>query len=287
MRPRGCSISAASASTSHCADIPTADSSRCPGGCRWWCRRVDCRAATPAAGFGSATERPSWSAWGLAAWSCRSAPLPIRKSSPVPCTERGPVVTAQSMGDVLRVVGIAGSLRRASYNRALLCAAQQLTPPSLVIEIEVLDDLPMFNADLDGADTPEAVIRLRGAVREADGLLLVTPEYNHGVPGVMKNAIDWLSQPLAQSALDGKPTALMGASSGAAGTARGQSQLRQSFVLTNTPSMLRPEVLVGRAQDKFDATGRLTDEGTRRFVASFLEQFAVWIRREQRAADLE
>jgi len=86
-------------------------------------------------------------------------------------------VTDQSMGDVLRVVGIAGSLRRASYNRALLCAAQQLTPPSLVIEIEVLDDLPMFNADLDGADTPEAVTRLRGAVREADGLLLVTPEF--------------------------------------------------------------------------------------------------------------
>lgn len=189
--------------------------------------------------------------------------------------------------EALRVVGIAGSLRRASYNRALLCAAQQLAPPSLRIEIEELDDLPIFNADLDGASPPEAVARLRQAVQAADGLLLVTPEYNHGVPGVMKNAIDWLSQPLRESVLDGKPTALMGASTGLAGTARGQSQLRQAFVLTNTPAMLRPEVLVGRAQDKFDATGRLTDEGTRRFVASFLEQFAVWIRREQRAADLE
>jgi len=189
--------------------------------------------------------------------------------------------------EALRVVGIAGSLRRASYNRALLCAAQQLAPPSLRIEIEELDDLPIFNADLDDASPPEAVARLRQAVQAADGLLLVTPEYNHGVPGVMKNAIDWLSQPLRESVLDGKPTALMGASTGLAGTARGQSQLRQAFVLTNTPAMLRPEVLVGRAQDKFDATGRLTDEGTRRFVASFLEQFAVWIRREQRAADLE
>lgn len=189
--------------------------------------------------------------------------------------------------EALRVVGIAGSLRRASYNRALLCAAQQLAPPSLRIEIEELEDLPIFNADLDGASPPEAVARLRQAVQAADGLLLVTPEYNHGVPGVMKNAIDWLSQPLRESVLDGKPTALMGASTGLAGTARGQSQLRQAFVLTNTPAMLRPEVLVGRAQDKFDATGRLTDEGTRRFVASFLEQFAVWIRREQRAADLE
>jgi chromate reductase len=195
-------------------------------------------------------------------------------------------VSDETIGDVLRVVGIAGSLRRASYNRALLCAAQQLTPPLLVIEIELLDDLPMFNADLDGTDTPEAVVRLRRAVREADGLLLVTPEYNHGVPGVMKNAIDWLSQPLAQSALDGKPTAIMGASTGMAGTARGQSQLRQSFVLTNTPAMLRPEVLVGRAQDKFDQTGRLIDEPTRRFLRGFLEQFAGWIEQQQRARDV-
>ncbi len=189
-------------------------------------------------------------------------------------------------GDVLRVIGIAGSLRRMSYNRALLCAAQQLTPPSLRIEIEELDDLPMFNADLDVGCPPESVARLRQAVLSADGLLLVTPEYNHGVPGVMKNAIDWLSQPLRESVLDGKPTALMGASTGLAGTARGQSQLRQAFVLTNTPAMLRPEVLVGRAQDKFDSTGRLMDEGTRVFVASFLVQFAGWIRQQQRAREM-
>jgi chromate reductase len=195
-------------------------------------------------------------------------------------------VSDEPIGDVLRVIGIAGSLRRSSYNRALLCAAQQLTPPSLVIEIELLDEVPMFNADLDGTDTPEAVARLRRAVQEADGLLLVTPEYNHGVPGVMKNAIDWLSQPLAQSALDGKPTAIMGASTGMAGTARGQSQLRQSFVLTNTPAMLRPEVLVGRAQDKFDPSGRLIDEPTRRFLRGFLEQFAGWIEQQQRARDV-
>jgi chromate reductase len=191
------------------------------------------------------------------------------------------LVSDQPIGDVLRVVGIAGSLRRASYNRALLCAAQQLTPPSLVIEIERLDDVPLFNADLVGDATPIAVERLRRAVREADGLLLVTPEYNHGVPGVLKNAIDWLSQPLAQSALDGKPTAIMGASTGQSGTARGQSQLRQSFVLTNTPAMLRPEVLVARAQDKFDASGRLVDDATRRFVRAFLERFALWVEQQQ------
>ena len=187
---------------------------------------------------------------------------------------------------VLRVVGIAGSLRRGSYNRALLCAAQQVTPPSLHIEIETLDDVPMFNADLDNGATPAAVARLRRAIGAADALLLVTPEYNHGVPGVMKNAVDWLSQPQGQSVLDGKPTAIMGASTGLAGTARSQSQLRQSFVLTNTPSMLRPEVLVGRAQEKFDSSGHLTDEPTRRFLRSFLEQFASWIEVQLRAREI-
>jgi chromate reductase, NAD(P)H dehydrogenase (quinone) len=182
----------------------------------------------------------------------------------------------------LRVVGIAGSLRRASLNRALLCAAQQLAPSEMRIEIEDLAGLPMFNADLDTADPPEAVARLRLSVLRADGLLFVTPEYNHGVPGVLKNAIDWLSQPLHGSALEGRPTALMGASTSLAGTARGQTQLRQSFILTNTPAMLRPEVLVGRAQERFDAEGRLTHEPTRQFLSEFLRQFVDWIHRNRR-----
>jgi chromate reductase len=183
----------------------------------------------------------------------------------------------------LRVVGIAGSLRRASLNRALLCAAQRLAPPSLHVEIESIADLPMFNADVEAEGPPDAVLRLRASVQAADGLLLVTPEYNHGVPGVLKNAIDWLSQPLHASPLEGKPTGIMGASTGLAGAARGQSQLRQAFILTNTPAMLQPEVLVGRAHEKFDRDGRLVDEMTRRFVVDFLEQFAIWISRQIRA----
>lgn len=187
----------------------------------------------------------------------------------------------------LRVVGIAGSLRKASFNRALLCAAQQLAPREMKIEIEDLTGLPMFNADLDIGDPPEAVVELRRSVHRADGLLLVTPEYNHGVPGVLKNAIDWLSQPLHGSALEGRPTALMGASTGLAGTARGQTQLRQSFILTNTPAMLRPEVLVGRAHERFDAEGRLTDEATRQFVSDFLRQFVDWIHRNRQRPPLD
>jgi chromate reductase len=183
----------------------------------------------------------------------------------------------------LRVVGIAGSLRSTSFNRALLAAACELAPQALSIGIRELGDIPLFNEDLENGGAPEAVKQLRRAVRSADGLLLVTPEYNHGVPGVLKNAVDWLSQPLRRSALEGKPTAVMGASTGLAGTARSQSQLRQAFVLTNSPVMLQPEVLVGRAHEKFDAAGRLTDQPTRQFVTAFLTQFAQWLVLQQRA----
>jgi chromate reductase, NAD(P)H dehydrogenase (quinone) len=181
----------------------------------------------------------------------------------------------------LRVIGVAGSLRAGSYNRALLRAAQEMAPDALRIEVADLIDLPMFNADVDARGTPASVTELRILIRDADALLLVTPEYNHGVPGVLKNAIDWLSQPLRGNVLEGKPTAIMGASTGLAGTARAQSQLRQSFVLTNTPVMLQPEVLVGRAQERFDTGGRLTDEPTRRFLGLFLDQFAAWLVRQR------
>lgn len=184
----------------------------------------------------------------------------------------------------LRVIGIAGSLRAASFNRALLSAARDLAPPELIIEVRELKDLPLFNADLESDGVPGAVADLRRAVRSADGLLLVTPEYNHGVPGVLKNAVDWLSQPLRQSALEGKPTALMGASTGLAGTARGQSQLRQAFVLTNSPVMQQPEVLVARAHEKFDAMGRLTDQPTHQFVSEFLTRLAQWLAQQKRIA---
>lgn len=184
----------------------------------------------------------------------------------------------------LRVVGIAGSLRAGSHNRALLLAARDLAPPELRIEVQALDEVPLFNEDLETrGTTPAAVLALRAAVRDADGLLLVTPEYNHGVPGVLKNAVDWLSQPLRRSALEGKPAGLMGASTGLAGTARSQSQLRQAFVLTNSPVMPQPEVLVGRAHEKFDAAGRLTDEPTRQFVAAYLVRLADWLHRQKLA----
>ena len=178
-----------------------------------------------------------------------------------------------------QIVGVAGSLRQGSYNQALLRAAQQLAPVAVQIRIHDLSEIPLFNQDVERTGIPAAVAHLREAVAAADGFLVATPEYNHGVPGVMKNAFDWLSRPPGKSVLNGKPSAIVGASPGITGTARAQSQLRQSFVFTNTPVLLQPEVLVGRVHEKFDSDGRLMDERTRQFLALFLEAFATWIGR--------
>jgi chromate reductase, NAD(P)H dehydrogenase (quinone) len=177
------------------------------------------------------------------------------------------------------IAAVAGSLRQGSYNQALLHAAQQLAPVAMRIRIHDLSGIPLFSEDIERAGIPPAVASLREAVAEADGFLVATPEYNHGVPGVMKNAFDWLSRPPGKSVLTGKPSAIMGASPGVTGTARAQSQLRQSFVFTDTPVLPQPEVLVGRAHEKFDSAGRLTDDTTRKFLILFLEGFANWVGR--------
>jgi chromate reductase len=184
------------------------------------------------------------------------------------------------MSGRLVICGVAGSLRAHSYNRALLRAAQELAPEGMDIRIfDRVAEIPLFNEDLEARGDPEPVLALRGAIGEADGLLIATPEYNHGVPGVLKNAIDWASRPPRAAVLGGKPTAIFGASPGATGTARSQSQLRQSFVFTNTPVLPQPEILVYRAHEKFDASGRLTDEKTREYVRKLLVGLADWVRR--------
>ena len=178
-----------------------------------------------------------------------------------------------TVGRVFNVVGLAGSLRRGSYNRALLRAATELAPPTLHIVIHELDGIPLYNGDLEAAGIPPGVVQLRDAVRRADGLLIATPEYNHRVPGVLKNTIDWLSRPPRNSALNGKVAALMGATAGTLGTARAQSQLRQAFVFTNTYALLQPEVLVSHAHEKFDIDDRLVHQATRDVLATFLHGF--------------
>lgn len=188
-------------------------------------------------------------------------------------------MTAAGEERELRVAGFAGSLRAASFNRALLRAAKELAPAEMKIEILEIGGIPVFNADLEAEGDPEPVAAFKRAVGGADGLLIATPEYNLGVPGVTKNVIDWASRPPRGSVLDGKPVAVMGATPGMGGTARGQSQLRQAFVFTNSYAMPQPEVLVRKASDLFDSDGRLTDEATREHVARFLVAFGAWIRR--------
>lgn len=180
----------------------------------------------------------------------------------------------------ISVLGIAGSLRAGSYNRGLLRAARELAPTGLEIRVfEELAAMPPYNADVEAQGDPAPVQAFKSAIRDADALLIATPEYNYGVPGVLKNAIDWASRPPGKSVLNGKPAALMGATPGGTGTARAQLALRQSFVFTETYTLLRPEVLVARAHEKFDAEGRLTDEPTRKFVGQLLEALVRWVER--------
>ncbi|MDE2517743.1 MAG: NAD(P)H-dependent oxidoreductase [Rhodospirillales bacterium] len=181
------------------------------------------------------------------------------------------------MSDV-KILGIAGSLRKASFNAAALRACQGLAPAGMAIEIFDIASIPLYNEDLRGEGFPPPVVALRAAIKAADGLLIATPEYNYSVPGVLKNAIDWASRPPEQP-FDGKPIGIIGASAGVLGTARAQYHLRQCFVFLNGHVMNRPEVMIGGAQNKFAADGSLTDAPTRDFMAAHLVAFRDWVLR--------
>lgn len=177
------------------------------------------------------------------------------------------------------VCGIAGSLREKSFNRALLRNTLELAPEGMEIRIfDRIAEIPLYNQDVEDRGDPEPVQDLKRAIDEADALLIATPEYNNGVPGLLKNALDWASRPPRNSVLRGKPTAILGASPGITGTARAQAQLRQTFGFTGTPALLQPEVLVYRAAEKFDAEGQLIDEKTREFVGKLLRELVKWTR---------
>ncbi len=179
------------------------------------------------------------------------------------------------------ILGVAGSLRLRSYNRALLRAAQELVPDGMRIESFDLALLPPYNADLEAAGLPEPVAALKAAIRAADGLLFATPEYNHGVPGLLKNAIDWASRASAgeRPCLNGKAAGIIGASPGMTGTARAQAQLRQAFVFTQTYPLQGPEFALGSCADKFDPELRLRDEKSREFLRRYLVRLKDWTER--------
>lgn len=192
---------------------------------------------------------------------------------------------ATRSGKSLTFLGIAGSLRRASYNRGLIRAAVQVAPAGTRVETYDLSEIPMFNADVEAIGDPPAVADFKRAIARADALLLATPEYNHCVPGVLKNAIDWASRPARQSVLTGKPVAIMGASTGRGATARAQAHLRDGLAYTNGFVLPLPEVLVDFAGDKFDEDGNLTDDETAGEVRDLLVSLATWTRRLGRSGD--
>lgn len=182
------------------------------------------------------------------------------------------------MSKTIRILGIAGSLRKESFNRGALRAAQELAPEGVEMEIFDLDGIPGFNQDHE-REPPAIVAEFKKKIREADAILFSTPEYNYSIPGVLKNAIDWASRPYGDSAWDGKPAAIMGASGGNIATARAQYDLRKSMVFLNMFPINKPEVMIGGAGDKFDAEGNLTDATTRDFIRQQLEALVDWTRR--------
>lgn len=175
----------------------------------------------------------------------------------------------------IRILGFAGSLRKNSFNKALLRAAVELVPKGAVLETFDLEGIPLFNQDLE-TQPPQKVKDFKAKIRAADAILIVTPEYNYSIPGVLKNAIDWASRPYPDNSFDGKPVAVMGASIGMLGTARAQYHLRQCFVFLNMHPTNLPEVFVTFAKEKFDENGGLKDENIKKLIVKMLENLTSW-----------
>lgn len=176
------------------------------------------------------------------------------------------------------ILGIAGSLRRKSYNRAALEAAKQLVREGVTLSTFDIKGIPPFNQD-DELAPPAPVADLKRRIRAADALLFVTPEYNYSIPGVLKNAIDWASRPYNDNAWSGKPAAIMGASIGMLGTARAQYHLRQIFVNINVFTMNQPEVMIANAAERFETNGRLIDEVAKNLIRQLLLNLENWANR--------
>lgn len=169
----------------------------------------------------------------------------------------------------ISILGLCGSLRRDSWNKKLLNASRTLLPDHTTLTVYPIDDVPLFNGDLYDLGFPEPVAELRHAIASADAVLIVTPEYNYSIPGVLKNALDWVSRPPSQPCA-GKPVATLGASTGLHGTVRGQTHTREICMGLGMIVSPKPEVYVGRAAEKFDPSGALTDLDTQRFVRDAL-----------------
>lgn len=185
------------------------------------------------------------------------------------------------MNKSFTILGFAGSLRKGSYNKALLRAALELLPKDAQLEIFDLEGIPPFNQDLE-TQMPQRVKEFKAKIRAADAILIATPEHNYSVPGVLKNAIDWASRPYGDNSFESKPVAVMSASTGMFGGMRAQYHLRQTFVYLNMHAVNRPEVIVASAPQKIDDKGNLTDETARKLIKTLLENLMILTRKLQR-----
>ena len=177
----------------------------------------------------------------------------------------------------VRVLGISGSLRRASFNSGLLRAAIEVGPEGMEIDIFDIKDLPFYDGDIEAQGDPAPVIALKSAIRDADGVIFATPEYNWGTSGASKNAVDWASRDREPGSLMGKPATIIGAG-GRAGTARAQMQLHETLAETGSVVMVKPGVLVQAfAPMKFDSEGSMIDEATKELLRRHLGEFAGWV----------
>ena len=182
----------------------------------------------------------------------------------------------------MNILGFAGSLRKGSYNRALLREALVLVPAGTNLEIFELDGIPPYNQDLEPS-MPEKVKQFKQKIKAADALLIATPEYNHSIPGMLKNAIDWASRPPQDNPFEDKPVAIMSVSTGMLGGARAQYHLRQIFVFLNMHPINKPQIFVNFAAQKFDSNGKLLDEKTKEMVKELLQSLVDWTKRLNKA----
>jgi chromate reductase len=180
------------------------------------------------------------------------------------------------MDRVRDVAVLVGSLRKTSLNRMVAHALTEVAPAALKLDMVEIGQLPLYNADED-ENPPAAWTQFRERIRAADAVLFVTPEYNRSVPAPLKNALDVGSRPYGKSAWSGKPGAVVSASPGAIGGFGANHHLRQSLVFLNVPAMPQPEAYIGGADKLFDATGKLANDGTRKFLGGFMQAFALWI----------
>ena len=177
------------------------------------------------------------------------------------------------MGEQIKILAFAGSLRQGSFNKALIRAAVEIAPSNVSMDVFDLDGIPPFIQDLEN-NPPPKVAEFKDKIKAADALLIATPEYNYSIPGVLKNALDWASRPKTSTPLWGKPVAIMSASTGRFGGARAQYHLRQSFIFLNMHPVNRPEVMLSSADKNVDADGNLTNGETKTLIGQLIEELA-------------